>query len=345
MPCPLHFSEAVEAIPFDEAEDIDRIIAILRASLKQHFTKTGQYCRDVHVKSHGCASAEFRVAANLPPELAQGLFARPAVYSAFVRFSNSAPWAQPDSVPDGRGLAIQVEGVPGERISIGPTTALTQDFVMVNHSTFIARNVKDYLWLEEARLKTGDRPLWLGAMLVLSAWKAFSWPWRGILAGAQIARQAPANPASYTYFSMVPIRFGQHIAKYRVIPSTPPGSSLRAAAAVLLRRDALRRLLEESLARHELQFEFQVQLRTSELTMPVEDATVEWPESESPYRTVAHLLLPRQDLSTNPGAESCERRTFNVWNALVEHRPLGGINRVRRLAYPVSAAWRNQHVE
>ena len=33
---------------------------------------------------------------------------------------------------------------------------------------------------------------------------------------------------------------------------------------------------------------------------------------------------------------------FNVWHALAVHRPLGGINRVRRLAYPVSSAWRRQ---
>ena len=33
---------------------------------------------------------------------------------------------------------------------------------------------------------------------------------------------------------------------------------------------------------------------------------------------------------------------FNVWHALAAHRPLGGINRVRRWAYPVSSAWRRQ---
>ena len=32
----------------------------------------------------------------------------------------------------------------------------------------------------------------------------------------------------------------------------------------------------------------------SEETMPIEDVTIEWPESESPYRTVAQLVLPRR---------------------------------------------------
>ena len=34
--------------------------------------------------------------------------------------------------------------------------------------------------------------------------------------------------------------------------------------------------------------------------------------------------------------------SFNVWHAVADHRPLGGINRLRREAYPISAAWRRQ---
>ena len=343
MSSPIPYSESVEAVPSDEEEDIRRIIDVLRGSMKQHLEQTGQYRRDVHVKTHSCAKAEFRVAADLPPELAQGLFGRPAVYSAVVRFSNSAPWVQRDAVPDGRGLAIQVEDVPGERVPLASTSTATQDFVMVNQSTFIVRNVKDYLRLEEARLEARDQPLRLGAALAAKAWKTSTRPWRGALAAARVASQPPGHPASYTYFSMVPIRYGQYVAKYRVRPSNAvPESSLRSAAKALLHRDAMRRLLIASLARQALEFEVQVQLRTSDASMPIEDATVQWPERESPYRTVAHLILPRQDLSRPEDAERFDGRSFHVWNALLEHRPLGGINRVRRSVYPVSAAWRNR---
>jgi hypothetical protein len=87
-------------------------------------------------------------------------------------------------------------------------------------------------------------------------------------------------------------------------------------------------------------FEFQVQLRTSESSMPIEDATVEWLEAESPYRTVATLHLPRQIVLSGEEASSEEHRSFDVWSGLVDHRPLGGINRARRLAYPASARFR-----
>jgi hypothetical protein len=104
----------------------------------------------------------------------------------------------------------------------------------------------------------------------------------------------------------------------------------------------MRLALEETLRTQEVLFEFQVQLRTSEQSMPIEDATVEWPDSESPYRTVAHLLLPRQDITSLRTQPAYQNLAFNVWHALAAHRPLGGINRVRRGAYPVSSAWRRQ---
>ncbi len=57
--------------------------------------------------------------------------------------------------------------------------------------------------------------------------------------------------------------------------------------------------------------------------MPIEDATVEWPERESPYRTVAHLLLPRQMIALLMQQDAYRNLSFNVWHALAVHR--GGV--------------------
>jgi hypothetical protein len=77
--------------------------------------------------------------------------------------------------------------------------------------------------------------------------------------------------------------------------------------------------------------------------MPIEDASVAWPENESPYRTVAHLLLPRLEIELLRQEDAYKNLSFDVWHALATHRPLGGINRVRRRAYALSSAWRRQH--
>jgi hypothetical protein len=164
-----------------------------------------------------------------------------------------------------------------------------------------------------------------------------------MLAVGRIAGQLPAHPASNAYFSMAPIRFGKYVAKYRVKPvGDRHDSYLDLVKRLGSQADAMRLALEETLQTQEVRFEFQVQLRTSERMMPVEDASVEWPESESPYRTVAHLLLPRQEIKLLRQQDAYQNLSFSVWHALAAHRPLGGINRVRRLAYTLSSAWRRQ---
>ena len=218
---------------------------------------------------------------------------------------------------------------------------------MINHPVFFARNVKDYLRLEQVLLQADDNPLAaLQGALTAGDWNPLHWHWREMLTVAQIAGQLPAHPASNTYFSMAPIRFGKFVAKYRAKPAGDRHDSyLDLVKQMAVKADAMRLALEETLRMQEVLFEFQVQLRTSERTMPIEDASIEWPETESPYRTVAHLLIPRQDIELLRHQEAYKNLSFNVWHALVAHRPLGGINRVRRRAYALSSAWRHQQVE
>jgi catalase len=343
----LPYTNDVETIPADEVDDIQRVVQALELILARGHAKSGQFRADVHVKTHGYAQGELRVLPNLPAELAQGLFEREGVYSAVVRFSNSASQPQPDAIPDGRGMAIKVLGVEGDVVLADEQGGQTQDFVMINHPVFFARNVKDYLRLEQVLLQADDNPLAaLQGAVTAGDWNPLHWHWREMLTVAQIAGQLPAHPASNTYFSMAPIRFGKFVAKYRAKPAGDRHDSyLDLVKQMAVKADAMRLALEETLRMQEVLFEFQVQLRTSEQTMPIEDASIEWPETESPYRTVAHLLIPRQDIELLRHQEAYKNLSFNVWHALVAHRPLGGINRVRRRAYALSSAWRHQQVE
>ena len=60
---------------------------------------------------------------------------------------------------------------------------------------------------------------------------------------------------------------------------------------------------------------------------------MEWSERESPYLRVAEIRIPRQRIDVPGREEMCERTSFNPWHALSTHRPLGGMNRVRRTIY------------
>jgi catalase len=341
-PDPIPYADDVEAVPSDEADDIRRTIEALKVVLQQCRERSGNLQRDVHVKSHGWAKGELRVLPNLQPGLAQGLFARECVFSAIIRFSNAAPQPQSDLMPDGRGMAIKLLNVAGERLLDDDIHGATQDFVMVNHPAFFAANVKDFLRVEQALAAPKDNKIAAATEAFTGGtWNPLHWRWREALNVVQTATQLPVHPASHIYFSMAPFRYGRFVAKYRARPAGELlGSVLDTATKLAKHADAMRLMLEETLRFQHLLFEFQVQLRTSAKTMPVEDATITWPESESPFRTIALLLIPRQEIGSNQQQEECDQLAFNVWHAIADHRPLGGINRLRREAYPISAAWR-----
>lgn len=339
---PLVYFDGVEVIPADEAADIQRVLLAMQTLLERSRAQSGHFRGDVHVKAHGCALGEFHVLRNLPPELSQGVFACERTFPAVVRFTNSASQPQSDLLPDGRGVAMKLFDVDGERLSQDQAQDRTQDFLMVNHPVFVARNVKDFLRLEQLRITAQDHPV-AAAVEGLTAghWNPLRWHWREALAVAEVATHPPAHPAGMTYYSMAPIRFGQYVVKYRVQPRWGlSGSSKDLVARLATQSDALRLILEETLRSQDVLLDFQVQLRTSADTMPVEDAMIEWPQDESPFRTVAELRLPQQEIGTSEQKARCLQLSFNVWNALADHRPLGGINRLRRAAYPFSAAWR-----
>ena len=67
-------------------------------------------------------------------------------------------------------------------------------------------------------------------------------------------------------------------------------------------------------------FTFLVQLQDPTKNMPIEDATIEWDEHDSPYFPVATLRIPAQEFSTDAQNRFCEALQFAPWHALPEHR-------------------------
>jgi hypothetical protein len=99
--------------------------------------------------------------------------------------------------------------------------------------------------------------------------------------------------------------------------------------------------VKNHLGAREAVFDFAVQLQTDPVAMPVEDASVEWDENKSRPVTVATIRIPRQTVDPDGEfAAQCERMSFNPWHALAEHRPMGGMNRLRRVVYAASVGKR-----
>jgi hypothetical protein len=83
----------------------------------------------------------------------------------------------------------------------------------------------------------------------------------------------------------------------------------------------------------EVRFDFLVQLQTDPDRMPIENASVRWPEHLSPHVRVAELRLPAQRFDSPAQLAFADNLSFNPWHALPEHRPLGNQNRARKEIY------------
>jgi hypothetical protein len=91
-------------------------------------------------------------------------------------------------------------------------------------------------------------------------------------------------------------------------------------------------------------FDFRVQVQNDAGEMPVEDVSVEWSEEDSKPVTVATLRIPTQKVeAAGELAAKCEALSFNPWHAIAEHRPIGGMNRLRKVVYQASVDKRSSH--
>ena len=76
-----------------------------------------------------------------------------------------------------------------------------------------------------------------------------------------------------------------------------------------------------------------VQLQTHSFRMPIENASVRWPERLSPFVPAARLHIPRQELDSPEQLAFASSLSFNPWHCVAEHRPLGNQSRARRRLY------------
>jgi hypothetical protein len=81
------------------------------------------------------------------------------------------------------------------------------------------------------------------------------------------------------------------------------------------------------------EFLFSIQLQADPQSMPIEDASICWDERVSPFVPVATLRIPMQDFDTSTRNSQGENMRFSPWHCLPVHRPLGSINRARRMVY------------
>ncbi|AMR67199.1 catalase family protein [Aquipseudomonas alcaligenes] len=327
-----------EEIPADEAALTQGIIEDAIRIVEQHRDNT-RVLRDAHAKAHGCVKAQVTVLQNLVPELRHGVLAEPGkTWQAWMRLSNGNAYPQFDSARDARGMAIKLLDVPGDKLLSSKATAANQDFVMFNHPVFFVRDVAEYKQNFAAQA-SGQK-----IQAFFPSWDPHSWEIRHLIIALKTLAPAPDSPVSATYNSIAPFKLGPHNIKYRVVPdpqSCPPYQLPEQNTALPnFLRNALYQQL--SLDRVPACFALQVQRQNADYYMPIEDTSVQWSEDISPFETVATVRVEPQDFDTREQNLACDNLSFNPWHALPEHRPIGGINRLRKAVYEAVSVYRHQ---
>jgi mono/diheme cytochrome c family protein len=268
----------------------------------------------------------------LAARLARGLFARPGVYPATVRFANAASTFRADSKRDVRAMSFSVEGPDGTRV----------DFSMNNAPTFPINDAHAFASFMKVS-SAGSAWAKLKALVSLSFRDLggfFATAARGIR-----QQRGPLKPYQQTrYWSNVPFSFGDADAvKYSAAASADnPGRPIGKGQNVL--RDELARHLAED--RQMASFAIGLQLldaermtadgKTQEPSYWVENASVEWPESQSPFHVVGRLTLVANSMLSDA---ECQGMYIDVTeHAIPGSRPIGSINRAR---WAAEAASRN----
>lgn len=272
----------------------------------------------IHAKTvAGIANAEMVVDRDLPGDLAVAHFAPGARLPLMIRFSNASPVSLADYVPDLRGVAMRLALPSGG----------THDLLLASHPVSPARDARQFLEIAATAIPNREARL---ARLAARLGEAEGRRIAAILKGhfklcSSLAVRHYWSEGAFLW-GAAPVRFELHPMAFE----PAPGGESRAG------NDSLRHELAARLALGDLCFRFAVQRFVDERSTPIEDASVDWSPVLSPPIEIATIMLPRQQLLGEEGRKALRlagEMRFDPWNAPADFRPLGSLNRLRRLAY------------
>jgi len=320
-----------------EKADLDELVEkVLLLQANSAAQQNRPLRRGTHAKGV-CARAQFevfevRVGRDpvLAARLARGIFARPGVYPAVVRFGNADPKVNLDFKPDVRSLSFSVD-LTCDGTAVPDASVKRQDFSLQNAPTLPINDATAFLAI--MKLLTASNP-------AVGLWNL---PFRDklrvlrVLALAQVQSHQKIRPyQQLRYWSNVPFRHGPDEVVMQSATASPdnPAQPLQRSNPNGLKDELVRHLNEDSKMSS---FDFALQfLDANKMTywgtrygaaFWIENASVKWNEDQAPFHKVGRLtLLPKSQLDPEPA----EATYFDVTgHATPDSTPVGSINRAR----------------
>ncbi len=306
----------------NEDKTTQGLVDALTQSIVEKYKNTTML-RDAHPKHHACISATFSVP-ELSPELKVGLFSQPKTYPAWIRYSTATESVDHDKDKAMLGMAIKVIGVQGEKLLSDEKSGNTHDLLLLSNPVLPIRNAEDFLEIVKEKVLFFINPF----DLHLHELKI-----------ALSSRKNHPTPLGIRYWSTTPYLFGEGKAvKYSAKPCKVSTRGLPKS----LTKNYLRDVMSEQLETEDACFDVMVQFQTDPNTMPIEDATIRWDETASPFQKVAQIVIPKQSFESEKQMAFCENLSMTPWHSSVEQRPLGSINRARKNVYREISKFRHE---
>jgi hypothetical protein len=229
---------------------------------------------------------------------------------------------QSDRVPDIRGFAFRVLGLPEQPAALGGRTT-HQDFSLINQLAFAFPTSEHFFGLV---LAAGQGPLallkWLFATFGLAGGlrrikdmkSSFGRPFRGF--------------AAESFTSVLPLAFGTHAVRWRVRPVNGQPMAVSAGQAVDWAADFTRQLQQQA-----LRYELQAQFFEDEARTPDREGR---PGVAGARCTLVDAGAADAQSAAGRQARAlkqAEAGVYDPWQGLAAHRPLGEVMRARKVVY------------
>ncbi|NTJ10402.1 peroxidase family protein [Rhizobium lusitanum] len=308
------------------AQDMMRVQYKTRA-----YAKAADIQRAFHSKAVFAAiDAKLTFIDDLPDDLRVGFAGPGKSYSAILRLSNASGYGQPDYKPDLRGLAVRINVSDQEQ----------HDLLATNFPVSHARDAKQFVAFAKATAGGGLSRL-LG-VIGLAFTFGPSETLRMIRNVTTGRNRKVRSLALETFWSRGAICWGDKLAVrylFRPAPNAPHAPDPSKTDPGYLSTELARRLEVG-----DIHYELCLQLFADPKSTPIEDTSVEWTETASPPIKVADLKVSKPttgDAEAIANARLVDELAFNPWNTTDAFRPLGNLNRARKVVYDASAAYRH----
>ncbi len=301
-----------------------QLTELLRKKITKENPKNGPMRRDAHPKQHGLVKAKFTVDPDIPAKFTVGVFQPGDSYDCWVRYSNQNAPIKRDWEKDIRGMAVKLIGVPGRKLLPGREDAQTHDLILISTPKFVTKNLKQFLGLIKG-LMSGTIPF---VLFVLFHPR--------IVLNLLQSNKRFADPSRVRYWSTTPYKFGDHIVKYSAIPHQYNTEEPKETDS----DDFMRENLKKNLRNEAAKYDFCIQFHKQGLSL--KDFGKEWKEKDSEFIKLATIEIPKQEFDTVEQNLYGRIMSFNPWQALEVHQPIGDINEARKVVYEKIAEYRHE---